>query len=571
MIKKTKRIYRLADISIEEIIIPRHLSLCNGSHANKNTSILKEKYTHLIHSLIRRIIANDEGVAYMNAEIMKSLYGNDYSVMIRTLCDELHCFSRNFYEVGKHSYEFSFMDPRIKYETTYEYPYYLDKYENRLDNILAKRQEENEIKAIQSMGTQFWNDYMQSLGMLRMTYKELAEQFIFFHHFPTQEQYDHYLQIIEEYTNLKKPHIKTDQNDRIYHILTRTPRLLKPFLNIKFACDIHNSHPLLFVSKIYDYHAISITLRQRINAILDDISISKDNNSFIVSIPTTILDVPFNLTYTVNSSNPSHVPQYIYEFVYNRLENNNLDLTNNVNGFKSISYDELFYILLVSKGVFWDFIIPSQICNESGLTRSDVKVLLFQELFYSNIKGLVGKKYAGLFLALFPNVFALLEQLKFGTNHDDQKPSAWLSGEMMKLESSLFREILKQLYRKRYRAINIHDAIVVLNVKGNGKCTENEVCGIIRQVYWEHGLLANVGVDYYGKNHAMECVEQEKMNGDRIEQYIIEQKEKAANGNQNSSNFIKQYEKGKLELIPGQDKSSLMPHPTKRKPRKRRA
>ena len=257
-------------------------------------------------------------------------------------------------------------------------------------------------------------------------------------------------------------------------------------------------------------------------------------------IPITFSSIYDPSTYQTssNTTSPAIVTQYVYEFVRNRLINNNIIDSSITNDCKPITYDELFYILLVSKGVFWDYIISSNICEANGLTRSDVKVAMFSEVFYSNKKGMAWKKYAPYFDLSFPSVYALINHMKFNISHIDQEPSEWVSGEITKLESSLFWEILQRLYKKRYCVVNIHDAIVVLDVKGNSNCTEDEVCDIIRQVYWENGLLANIGVDPYGKEHALECIDRERMIKGMTETYLNEQKEKTEQGDKESINFL---------------------------------
>ena len=48
-----------------------------------------------------------------------------------------------------------------------------------------------------------------------------------------------------------------DDNNRIYHYMTNLPRDLKCFFNIKYQCDIRNSHPLLFNLFLIDKYNIS--------------------------------------------------------------------------------------------------------------------------------------------------------------------------------------------------------------------------------------------------------------------------------------------------------------------------
>ena len=107
----------------------------------------------------------------------------------------------------------------------------------------------------------------------------------------------------------------------------------------------------------------------------------------------------------------------------------------------------------------------NEIIQERGLLRSDIKVLIFREVFYSKKLTTRGKEYAKMFAKEFPNIYKIVRELK---RNDRTK----LANDMMKIESELFGKILVELYAKKFKVISIHDAIVVLDVKQNEKCTE---------------------------------------------------------------------------------------------------
>ena len=83
----------------------------------------------------------------------------------------------------------------------------------------------------------------------------------------------------------------------------------------------------------------------------------------------------------------------IYEKIYtSNVESHNVRrflrktlITNNIEeeSIKSIPTDVLYYIYLTSMGLFWDVTIPKEMVDEKNLLRSDIKVLMFREVFYS--------------------------------------------------------------------------------------------------------------------------------------------------------------------------------------------
>ena len=66
---------------------------------------------------------------------------------------------------------------------------------------------------------------------------------------------------------------------------------------------------------------------------------------------------------------------------------------------------------------------------------------------------------------------------------------------MMDLESEIFREVLKSLYRKRIPCVHIHDAVVVLDSRA--KVDIEDVEAVMRAVYQKYGLHPTFSVDTY--------------------------------------------------------------------------
>ena len=74
-------------------------------------------------------------------------------------------------------------------------------------------------------------------------------------------------------------------------------------------------------------------------------------------------------------------------------------------------------------------------------------------------------------------------------------PETALPNVMMSLESDIFRDILKSLYRKRIPAVHIHDAIVIPCSKS--LIEEQKVEDVMRAVYKKFGLHPTLSIDKY--------------------------------------------------------------------------
>ncbi len=167
----------------------------------------------------------------------------------------------------------------------------------------------------------------------------------------------------------------------------------------------------------------------------------------------------------------------------------------------------------------------NEIIQERGLLRSDIKVLIFREVFYSKKLTTRGKEYAKMFAKEFPNIYKIVRELK---RNDRTK----LANDMMKIESELFGKILVELYAKKFKVISIHDAIVVLDVKQNEKCTEKIVKEIMTNVYRKYGLHPNISIDYYGQECMEKTMEQNKLLKSLVKDYMIQLQELVEQGDE---------------------------------------
>jgi hypothetical protein len=68
---------------------------------------------------------------------------------------------------------------------------------------------------------------------------------------------------------------------------------------------------------------------------------------------------------------------------------------------------------------------------------------------------------------------------------------------MMDLESVIFRDILRALFRKRISAVHIHDAIVVPAIKSTEKVDAEQVKAVMCDAYKRFGLCPTFKVETY--------------------------------------------------------------------------
>jgi bacillopeptidase F (M6 metalloprotease family) len=127
---------------------------------------------------------------------------------------------------------------------------------------------------------------------------------------------------------------------------------------------------------------------------------------------------------------------------------------------------------------------------------------MFAEVFYSNKQRTYRwQEYATEFRSKFPNVMKSIKYWKSPENAPDikaymethdlnykDKPTTSLSIAMMNLEAQIFTEILRRVYRKRWKAVHIHDCIIVPKTRGKNQPTKEQIVSIMKDVYSKYGL-----------------------------------------------------------------------------------
>ena len=159
------------------------------------------------------------------------------------------------------------------------------------------------------------------------------------------------------------------------------------------------------------------------------------------------------------------------------LKNNNIELNN-------IPIDVIEYIAKTQHGKFYDDFI-----SEFGnIERSEVKKKVFSQVFYSHIDDPFVSRFCKTFKKKYPNVWKVIHKLKVET--DDKLPHL-----MMKAESVLFKPIIEECWRRGWKVVNLHDALIVFDVKENEAVEVKELKAIIENEYNKYHLLPTIKIE----------------------------------------------------------------------------
>lgn len=489
--------------------------------------VLIKKYEFFLHNLIKRQISSDNGIAYLNSKVLEKVFGKDYLLIKRTLhsCGITH--STGYFDTGTTSYGYYLSydyQNRIKTERKPIF-YPSQNMVEKLNEELKKNKKKVSKSAQENLTDDFYDSYVNSLNKLKLVYSKQAQKFIDVHFSQNNNSKHYYEYILEEYNNsnffIKVPNLK---DNRIYHILTSTPRNLKYFLNIKYTVDIHNSHPLLFAKFVMDRYNIPLSCRKSLLSSLLEIN-------------------PYIKVYNVRKK------------LYNLLKQNNIKCSEILD----IPLDVLRYLYLVCSGKFWNVVIPTleeKTTNTYNIIRQDVKVIMFAQVFYGKSLTSRGKKYAKSFKQQFPNVYSVVLSFKKGLERDKRTV---LTHKLMSLESQLFREVLKRLFEKGYKVVSIHDAIVVLNVIENDNLTPEIVKEVLCKVYSEVGLVPDCSTDFYGEEEMENFIEKEKFLREKGDEYLAELRQ-LAEDDKDIKALVEDYDNGKSEIILTTDGKDVMLH-----------
>lgn len=517
--KPQRVITNFQDVTCDSTFMAQYETVQGKSKAIPRKLILHEKYTFLIHKLIKRCRNNKEGdFTRFSTKVLQATLGAVYKDMLNTLVAMNIIRIANEYipTIQARLIEFN---SNLSVTSEMRYNVAVDKYNKKMEQELKKYEKEQLEEIRSEMGNELYDNFIKSLNLLHLTHETEAKDYLNRHKFMSAKSKEYFSYILEEYKKKDFKILSVDRNLRIYSILTQSPRIFKNFTNIKFTCDIHNSHPLLFNKIIIDKHNI-------------------DNN---------ILHILYNNINNIDNSLYSVGKQLRKLLINNNIQECKIE---------NIPNDIWEYIYKTSKGVFWDDFTD---LNEfKRLLRSDIKVTLFREVFYSKTLTTKGKDFAKVFKKKYPSVYKLIKESK-------KNDRTFLANQMMRIKSDIFRSILTKLYAKKFRVLTIHDAVIVLDVKANTKCNPKLVQSIIGKEYQRIGLFPNSSVDYYSTENVAKELQQEeqdlKLINELIENFRVIANDEAHPKYQSSKEIIEELEKGTAEIYINHRTNQFVWHP----------
>ncbi|RHH88571.1 hypothetical protein [Bacteroides caccae] len=517
--KPQRVITNFQDVTCDNTFMAQYETVQGKSKAIPRKLILHEKYTFLIHKLIKRCRNNKEGdFTRFNTKVLQATLGAVYKDMLDTLAvmNIIHIANEYIPTIQARLIEFN---SNLSVTSEMRYNAAVDKYNKKMEQELKKYEKEQLEEIRSEMGNELYDNFIKSLNLLHLTHETEAKDYLNRHKFMSAKSKEYFSYILEEYKKKDFKILSVDRNLRIYTLLTQSPRIFKNFTNIKFTCDIHNSHPLLFNKIIIDKYNIG-------------------NN---------ILHILYN-----NINNIDNSLYSVGKELRKLLINNNIQECK----IENIPNDIWEYIYKTSKGVFWDDFTD---LNEfKRLLRSDIKVTLFREVFYSKTLTTKGKDFAKVFKKKYPSVYKLIKESK-------KNDRTFLANQMMRIESDIFRSILTKLYAKKFRVLSIHDAVIVLDVKANTKCNPELVQSIIGKEYQRIGLFPNSSVDYYSTENVAKELQQEeqdlKLINELIENFRVIANDEAHPKYQSSKEIIEELEKGTAEIYINHRTNQFVWHP----------
>ena len=445
----------------------------------KDDTRIQNKTKYLIHSIAYRQQTsrdNNEDGASLQMSVLQDVIGEDVFELMMALVESGHVKQSPIYSIGRFSRRYKVIGSiRTEPCTNATIRKYIDRTREILNDNITKRLASAEFK--KEYGDGFAETYIKNLNRFKIANEKGFKAYVKAQ-VEKNPDTEAYYNFVKEAFKDKLKIYSIDGNNRIYHILTSLKRELKVYLNIRYSIDCSNSHPLLFNYFIYLNNDIPVSISTRISHILQ--SIPSNNH-------------------------------YDTKYLCNMLINNGIEESE----IAKIKDDELLYLWKTTAGVFWDGLL--KVHEAEGYDRGEIKRKMFAEVFYSKTQKDSWKVFAQEFKAQYPNVYALILKWKEPLKHDDTKAillrrskaielggRAWMEDEttalpniMMDLESVIFRDILKALFRKRICAVHIHDAIVVPAIKSTEKVYAEQVKAVMCDTYKRFGLCPTFKVETY--------------------------------------------------------------------------
>lgn len=431
---KTITLAYLTNIDIEYITDMHIAFTCDYEGKPKpSKTILKQKYQYLLHLIITKCKYHKDGICYLNTEFYRDhIFYDHFTDMVSNL-SRLAIISLGDYVPCKHSTTICLMDWNIDYRTISN-----KKILKWMQIVLSDRKKKAAVPKYEV--NKFTDYYNECLRCLQLTDKEGAQKYIIDNLTNKSEhKYHYYKACVDEFSSDKMGIYSIDEQGRIYHFLTSLPKELREYYNIRFELDIANSHPLLLNYYLIKYY-----------------------------------NIPFNILLFMYSNISYH---YDGEYLTEMLKINNLEI-------KDIPTDIIEYIAKTQHGKFYEDFI-----SEFGnIERNEVKKKVFSQIFYSHIDAPFVSKFCKAFIKKYPNVWKVIRKLKAET--EDKLPHL-----MMKLESTLFKPIMEECWHRGWKVVNLHDALIVFDVKENEAVEVKELKAIIEEQYNKYHLLPTIKLE----------------------------------------------------------------------------
>lgn len=428
-------------------------------------AVLYHKFLFLSHLIITKCCESKDNKVQLHTERIKNVLGSDYTYLIETLCSLGLITITSTFVIGERCRYITLKDWNIKYESSPNLKVieYLTKWNELTDKSIAFyssddvelkivfvdgkpqiiKQGGKEISEYDKWLYACYNDSLSCLK-LRVEKEEALGYIDTLFSDKNTHKYNHSRYKILSFDKKDLSITSIDKQDRIYNYLTNLKKELKPLFNIKYQLDIANSHPLLLCKLLINKYKIE-------DKILDIIYSRKGGD----------IDILHNVS----------------EQLCNELEINNI----------YIPSDIVRFIYACSHGLIWDELQTAF----PDLTRSEIKSSAFAQIFYNERNIAHYTAFGQRFIEVYPNVYSVIAETKDITK---------LPHLMMKVESRMIRKVLAECYKRGFKVISIHDAIIILNTPQNDSITPNDIIGIIKEIYHQAQLCPMVHCDEFSIN-----------------------------------------------------------------------
>lgn len=428
-------------------------------------AVLYHKFLFLSHLIITKCCESKDNKVQLHTERIKNVLGSDYTYLIETLCSLGLITITSTFVIGERCRYITLKDWNIKYESSPNLKVieYLTKWNELTDKSIAFYSSDDvelkivfvdgKLQIIKQGGKEIseydkwlYACYNDSLSCLKLRVeKDGALGYIdtLFSDKNTHK-YNHSRYKILSFDKKDLSITSIDKQDRIYNYLTNLKKELKPLFNIKYQLDIANSHPLLLCKLLINKYKIE-------DKILDIIYCRKGGD----------IDILHNVS----------------EQLYNELEYKNIH----------IPIDVIRFIYACSNGLIWNELQSAF----PELSREEIKNKAFAQIFYNERNIARYTAFGQRFIEVYPNVYSVIAETKDITK---------LPHLMMKVESRMIRKVLAECYKRGFKVISIHDAIIILNTPQNDSITPNDIIGIIKEIYHQAQLCPMVHCDEFSIN-----------------------------------------------------------------------